>query len=71
MQDPLNGFFFILADIDECSKGNGGCSHGCVNLNGSYHCTCPSGYGLHYYWSRECWGMLDHIFCYLDHYFNV
>ena len=71
MQDPLNGSFFIFADIDECSKGNSGCSHGCVNTNGSYHCTCPSGYGLDYYTNRVCLGMLDHIFCYLDHYFNV
>jgi fibulin 1/2 len=34
-------------DIDECSTGNNfGCSHQCVNTDGSAHCSCPSGYSL-------------------------
>ena len=35
-------FVFFFADIDECS-GSQICSHGCVNLPGSYKCTCPTG----------------------------
>lgn len=34
------------ADIDECQNSNGGCSHTCVNLIGTYRCQCPSGYAL-------------------------
>ena len=33
-------------DIDECSSGNGGCQQICVNTNGSYHCTCQTGFSL-------------------------
>lgn len=36
-----------ISDIDECSTGNNfGCSHHCVNTDGSAHCSCPSGYAL-------------------------
>ncbi|KAF2296648.1 hypothetical protein GH714_000838 [Hevea brasiliensis] len=31
-------------DIDECNKGLHNCSHQCINLDGSYKCTCPKGY---------------------------
>merc|ERR1739838_170001 len=28
-------------DINECGTDNGGCSHGCTNLNGTFECSCP------------------------------
>ncbi|XP_038149701.1 bone morphogenetic protein 1-like isoform X2 [Cyprinodon tularosa] len=37
----------FFSDIDECSTGNGGCQHECVNTFGSYRCQCPSGFMLH------------------------
>ena len=35
-----------ILDINECSMGNGGCSHDCVNTVGSYECVCPGGYRM-------------------------
>jgi len=29
-------------DVDECAEDNGGCSHTCTNLNGTYECSCPN-----------------------------
>ena len=40
-------FVVFISDNDECLDNNGGCSHICVNREGSYHCACPSGYDLH------------------------
>ncbi|XP_039470178.1 bone morphogenetic protein 1-like isoform X2 [Oreochromis aureus] len=37
----------FFSDIDECSKGNGGCQHECVNTFGSYSCQCRRGFMLH------------------------
>ncbi|XP_073697614.1 growth arrest-specific protein 6-like [Garra rufa] len=33
-------------DVDECSRGNGGCEHHCNNTMGSYRCSCRQGYTL-------------------------
>ncbi|XP_013384434.1 multiple epidermal growth factor-like domains protein 6 [Lingula anatina] len=34
------------ADINECSTGNGGCTHTCTNTVGSFFCTCRTGFVL-------------------------
>ena len=37
-------FPVVVADIDECaSTSNGGCSHKCINTEGSHRCECPVG----------------------------
>ena len=33
-------------DVNECAISNGGCAHKCHNTNGSYVCSCRSGYTL-------------------------
>ncbi|XP_077380145.1 low-density lipoprotein receptor isoform X2 [Festucalex cinctus] len=35
-----------LCDHNECLVENGGCSHGCVDENLGYSCSCPPGYTL-------------------------
>ncbi|CAB0028968.1 unnamed protein product [Trichogramma brassicae] len=49
-------------DIDECEEfendvgagGSAGCSHTCVNVPGSYHCSCPAGYTLSQSDKKSC-----------------
>ena len=36
----------LCVDVNECSTGNGGCSHACTNTIGSYYCSCDPGYRL-------------------------
>lgn len=38
--------FCATADIDECTIENGGCENFCTNSEGSYECSCHSGYAL-------------------------
>jgi len=36
---------WVCLDVDECAGADrGGCSHECVNAQGSYECVCPPGY---------------------------
>ncbi len=35
-----------ITEIDECSTNNGGCEHDCDNNDGSFLCSCDSGYQL-------------------------
>ncbi|XP_035667071.1 integrin beta-like protein C isoform X2 [Branchiostoma floridae] len=41
-------------DVDECLVNNGGCSHDCVNTDGSYHCMCPVGRLLNPLDNKQC-----------------
>ena len=36
----------LLLDINECENNNGGCNHTCHNENGTFSCTCDTGYTL-------------------------
>ena len=36
----------ICTDVDECDTGNGGCDQNCTNNDGSFLCSCCTGYTL-------------------------
>ena len=36
----------LLIDINECSEASDGCAQNCTNTNGSYTCSCNTGYRL-------------------------
>lgn len=47
----IDFFFSFLTDVNECEvfrldQGGKLCVHECVNVPGSYHCSCPTGYKL-------------------------
>ena len=37
---------FSLLDIDECLTDNGGCNQTCTNSEGSFECSCATGFTL-------------------------
>ncbi|UYV64840.1 BMP1 [Cordylochernes scorpioides] len=37
----------MCTDKDECAVDNGGCQHICINIIGSYRCSCHNGFVLH------------------------
>ena len=37
---------YLTIDIDECASNNGGCNQTCNNTDGSFTCSCDSGYTL-------------------------
>ena len=47
----------MIADINECLMNNGGCSQNCTNTNGSFMCSCLTGYSLSID-NATCRGML-------------
>ena len=40
------GTVFFLIDINECDEDTDGCAQNCTNTNGSYACSCDTGYHL-------------------------
>ena len=36
----------LILDANECASNNGGCNHTCNNTDGSFVCSCDSGYTL-------------------------
>ena len=38
--------FFLLLDIDECAADTDGCNQICTNTEGSFECSCRSGFTL-------------------------
>ena len=62
--------FCIQLDIDECATENGGCEVQCTDTNGSFACSCGTGYhlgddgkscdGEDYAWSRETHACMLH-----------
>ena len=51
----------LSVDINECDINNGGCQHICTNTNGSYNCSCRSGY---YQVNEFCYGNWVNIMTY-------
>ena len=37
---------YLIADVNQCDVDNGGCSQMCTNTDGSFNCSCNSGYLL-------------------------
>lgn len=36
----------VVTDVDECAEGKHGCSQACLNVAGSYSCSCQNGHTL-------------------------
>ena len=37
----------LYSDVNECAELNGGCHQVCINVEGSFLCSCNDGYELH------------------------
>ena len=55
----------FISDKDECDISNGGCDDVCVNIEGSYTCTCRNGYVMDTT-TNKCIGenVRIYIYCY-------
>ena len=56
-----NNVWFLYLDINECAVNIGNCSQLCNNINGSYVCSCWTGYGLNSD-NKTCSGKLFYMF---------
>ena len=53
----LKDLYFVTLDIDECETGADDCEQICLNLEGSFECSCSDGYELDEN-GRNCTGEL-------------
>ena len=51
-----SSIMFSLLDVNECNASNGGCNQVCINVIGSFLCSCNTGYELDTD-QRTCVGM--------------
>ena len=42
----INLIYYLSLDVNECTNGDSSCEHSCHNTDGSYTCSCDSGYSL-------------------------
>ncbi len=42
----LHMALYCYLDVDECSEGSDNCAQNCTDTDGSYECSCRSGYRL-------------------------
>lgn len=50
---------FPNSDIDECQTTQSLCEHKCINTNGTYVCSCSSGFSLNSD-GKTCTGKVSH-----------
>lgn len=60
---------FFFKDINECATYQGGCEYKCKNTQGSYTCSCPSGFSLYSHTACQgnllIWSLLIHTITYI------
>ena len=64
---PHSNLIYIhnfTSDINECLINKGGCSHNCINLDGTYICSCPTGNELDST-RKNCVGKISLYFTFL------
>ena len=57
-------------DVNECLDNNGGCSDNCTNTNGSYYCSCFSGFEL-LSDNHTCEGNKQDYACIVHNYWHI
>lgn len=59
-ESNFDQIYFVVLDIDECTKGTHSCHVNavCINIQGSYNCTCKDGYSGD---GRNCTGINENI----------
>lgn len=60
-EEPCINYCMNSADRNECEEANGGCEQQCVNLLGSYNCTCYPGFGFVPHDNMTCEGEGSYI----------
>ena len=61
---------YLTPEINECALDNGGCQHNCINTDGSYYCSCDTGYDLQQD-KLSCQGIIVNWEFSLSKYFHI